>query len=83
MSQTPCVRCRERMVDRRTVDHTCRQCRSGSKRRTWLLFRRGCDERVPPPSVDPTREDRIRRYEERAAAGLPLFTAADRRQGVA
>ena len=59
-----------------------RACPAGDASVTYTS-RRGCDERVPPPSVNPTREERIRRYEERAAAGLPLFTAADRRQGVA
>lgn len=28
---------------------------------------------IPPPSVDPTREERIRYYTARAQANLPLF----------
>lgn len=73
MSQTLCVRCRLRLVDRRTVGHTCRRCQGGRKPRVPIHFRHPCAEWIPPVSADPTRESRILRYQERAAANLPLF----------
>lgn len=69
-----CQRCERVEITWRHSSGMCKRCYRAAKALP-SGYRNPCGTTwdVPPPSVDPTRETRIMRYQARAEAGLPLF----------
>lgn len=75
-AQRMCSACGEQPIrGRNNHSGLCRRCQQRDKQRRTCGYRNpyGTTWSVPPPSVDPTREARIMRYQARVEAGLPLF----------